>query len=272
MRIPRFSGTMAFLFACVTPWRWAFRVKSYPSKLSFYVHRKDVNGRHIAKYGAREPLLTAWMCDYLNSSQSKGIFVDVGANLGWHAIHAARCAAVKRVVAFEPDAFNTWLLDRNLSLNDIENVVVFNCAIGAAAGTAHLHRYKPSNLGRHSLLAQYGFGSRIVPILTLDGALDAIGLRESHVLILKIDVEGYEPAVIAGAARTLARTDVVVSEWSPSLSRSGGLSIVEMLNQLTDFGFMPHMLSSEGKINPVGPSELVDVDDQVDVIWIKANR
>ena len=111
-----------------------------------------------------------------------------------------------------------------------------------------------------------------MPILTLDGALDAIGLRESHVLILKIDVEGYEPAVIAGAARTLARTDVVVSEWSPSLSRSGGLSIVEMLNQLTDFGFMPHMLSSEGKINPVGPSELVDVDDQVDVIWIKANR
>jgi FkbM family methyltransferase len=269
-RIPRFSGTLAFLFACVTPWRWAFRIQSHPSKLSFYVHRKDVNGRHIEKYGSREPLLTAWMSDRLNNSPSEGIFVDVGANLGWHAIHAAQCSSVKTVIAFEPDAFNTWLLDRNLILNGIENVVVLNCAVGAANGTAYLHRYKQSNLGRHSLLADYGFGSRVVPLLTLDSALDAIGLSGSRVLILKIDVEGYEPAVIAGAERTLARTDVVVTEWSPGLSRFGDLSTTEMFDRLTTFGFVPHTLTFDGKIDAVASNKLIGVDDQVDVVWVKA--
>jgi hypothetical protein len=88
-------------------------------------------------------------------------------------------------------------------------------------------------------------------------------------LILKIDVEGYEPAVIAGAERTLLRTDVVVTEWSPELSRSGDLSTTEMLNRLTAFGFVPHTLTSEGKINRVASDELIEVNDQVDVIWVK---
>jgi FkbM family methyltransferase len=272
MRIPRFSRAMAFLFACMTPWRWAFRVRSLPSKLSFYVHWKDVNGRHIAKYGTREPLLTAWMCGYLDGCPSTGIFVDVGANVGWHAVHAAQFSAVKTVIAFEPDAFNAWLLDRNLSLNDTEKVVVFNCAVGADNRTAHLHRYKQSNLGRHSLLADYGFGSRVVPLLTLDKVFEAIGLSESRVLILKIDVEGYEPAVIAGAERTLARTDVVVTEWSPGLSRSGDLSTTEMFDRLTAFGFVPHTLTSDGKIDAVASNKLLDVDDQVDVVWLRAKE
>jgi FkbM family methyltransferase len=269
MRIPRPAGTMAFLLACVTPWRWAFLVRSHPSRLSFYVHWKDVNGRHIAKYGAREPLLTAWMCDYLKGCRSTGIVIDVGANIGWHAVHAAQLSTVTNVIAFEPDAFNAWLLDRNLSLNETEKVVVFNCAVGADDGTARLHRYKQSNLGRHSLLADYGLGSRVVPVLTLDKVLEAIGLSERRVLILKIDVEGYEPAVIAGAKRTLLRTDVVVTEWSPELSRSGDLSTTEMLNRLTAFGFVPHTLTSEGKIDRVASDELIEVDDQVDVIWVK---
>jgi len=93
------------------------------------------------------------MSDYLAMSSS-GVFVDVGANLGWHAIH------------------------------------------------------------------DHGFGSRTVPMTDLDTALDALGLSERRVLILKIDVEGYERAVIAGAKRTLARTEALIIEYSPELSKS----------------------------------------------------
>lgn len=92
-------------------------------KTVFFVHRRDLIGRHIAKYGSHEPVLTRWISDYLATS-SRGLFVDVGANLGWYAVHAAQHTAVETVIAFEPDSFNGWLLDRNLSLNGIDNVIV----------------------------------------------------------------------------------------------------------------------------------------------------
>jgi FkbM family methyltransferase len=200
-RIPRPLGTVRYLPAWLVPWRPAFRISAKQSKLSFFVHRRDLLGRHLAKYGTHELPLTQWMSDYLAASSHSGIFIDVGANLGWHTINAAQHDSVETVVAFEPDAFNAWLLDRNLTLNGVDKAVINACAVGAQRGTARIHRYKSSNYGRHSLLADYGYGSRTVPITDLDAALDALGLRDRRVLIVKIDVEGYEPAVIAGASR-----------------------------------------------------------------------
>ena len=171
LRIARPVGTLIFLLAWLVPWRPAFRTRAKQSKLPFFVSRRDIIGRHIAKYGTHEPLLTQWISDHLAGSP-RGIFVDVGANLGWYAVHAAKHKAVETVVAFEPDLFNAWLLGRNLSLNCIDNVVVSTCAVGARRGLVRLHRYKDSNRGRHSVLADYGRGSQIVPVTDLDTELE----------------------------------------------------------------------------------------------------
>jgi len=68
--------------------------------------------------------------------------IDVGANIGWHAIHAAMHDEVETIVAFEPDAFNAWLLDRNLAVNAIDKVIVQTCAVGTQRGVIRLYRYK----------------------------------------------------------------------------------------------------------------------------------
>jgi FkbM family methyltransferase len=261
-------GTAAFLLAWLVPWRAAFRIRANKSKLRFFAHWRDLSGRHIAKYGVYEPLLTKWISDRLLASPP-GIFVDIGANLGWHTVHAVQHPCVETAVAFEPDAFNAWLLDRNLTLNNIDNVVINTCAVGARRGTIRLNRYKSSNYGRHSVLTDYGYGSRTVPMTDLDSALDAAGFSDRRVLVLKIDVEGYEPAVIAGAKQTLARTDVVIMEYSPHLSRSGGLSQLEMLHTLQAAGFAPHMLAGEGCLKEVAMEVLQSLEGQADVIWIR---
>jgi FkbM family methyltransferase len=271
IRIPRPVGTFVFLMAWLMPWRPAFRIRARQSKLCFYVHWRDLIGRHIAKYGTHEPLLTRWMSDYLAGSE-RGLFVDVGANLGWHAVHAAVHPTVETVVAFEPDPFKAWLLDRNLSLNQIDNVVVSNSAVGAQPGMIRLYRYKSSNCGRHSTLVDYGYGSRSVPITELDAALAALGLSDHRVLILKIDVEGGEPAVIAGALRTLAHTDVVVMEYSPGLSRSGGQSTGDMLATLHGQGFVPHRIAPDQGLSEITLDELRGADGQLDVIWLAPSR
>ena len=146
IRKPRAIGMAKFLAAAVTPWRPALRVRAKESKLIFYAHWRDVIGRHIAKYGEHEPQLTRFIARYLAEARSPGLFVDVGANIGWHTVHAAQYPTVETVVAFEPDAFNAWLLDRNLTANNIGKAVVNACAVGAARGIA-----QPAPLPQHQL-------------------------------------------------------------------------------------------------------------------------
>lgn len=268
VRVPRIGGTTAFLAAWLTPWRPAFQVRSREKRLKFFVHHRDLIGRHIAKYGTHEPIPTRWIDSYLRDA-APGIFIDVGANLGWHAVHAAQHPSVETVVAFEPDPFNAWLLDRNLTGNNVANVIVSNAAVGAQSGTMRLHRYKSSNYGRHSLLTDYGYGSRTVPIVDLDSAIQNLGLAERPVSILKIDVEGYEPAVIAGATKTLERTSAVIMEFSPGLSIAGGLTSDDMLDRLLAAGFMPFGLDQRGHAMPLSVGELRAFNDQMDLVMIK---
>jgi len=280
MRIPRLFGTLAFLSAWLVPWRPAFCIRSRQSKLPFYVHHRDLLGRHLAKYGNYEPVITGLISDFL-ASAPRGIVVDVGANVGWHVVHAAQHKSVATVVAFEPDSFNGWLLDRNLSLNDIENVVLATGAVGARRGAIRLYKYKRSNRGRHTVLANLGYGSRIVPMTDLDSALDDFALAGEPVLILKIDVEGYEPAVVAGARRTLARTAVVIMEFSPGLSQSSGLSVETMLDQLCAAGLAPYRLESQVSESQVSESQAStaqplaageDFEGQMDLVWIRPGK
>ncbi|MGC1466548.1 MAG: FkbM family methyltransferase [Pseudolabrys sp.] len=268
MRIPKIIGTATFLAAWLTPWRPAFRVRPPGSKLSFYVHHRDLIGRHIAKYGTHEPVPTRWIDNYLRTA-NPGLFVDVGANLGWHAIHAAQLPAVETVVAFEPDPFNVWLLDRNLAENGVTNAIVNATAVGAASGVARLHRYKSSNYGRHSLLTDYGFGSRNVPIVDLDSALERLGLGGRPVAVIKIDVEGYEPAVIAGASKTLERTGAVILEYSPDLGRAGGLQAEAMLEVFKARGFSPYALDDNGNTVALKPGALHGFAGQMDLVFLR---
>ncbi len=268
MHVPRPRGTLTFLLAWLVPWRPAYCVRATQSGLTFYVHHRDAIGRHVAKYGTHEPLLTRWLADYL-AVAGAGIVVDVGANFGWHAVHAARAPNVEAVVAFEPDPFNAWLLERNLTANAIDKVIVDARAVGAKPGVARLFRYKSSNLGRHTMVADHGYGSRQVPVVDLDAALSALGLENRPVSVIKIDVEGYEPEVIAGANRTLGRTNALILEYSPELSRGDGLADVEMLGHLQSLGFTPFVLRREGGTTHVSINELRALQGTVDVIWLR---
>lgn len=265
MRVPRPLETLRFLLAWLVPWRPAFRTRASKSGLNFFVHWRGLPGRRIAKYGVYEPALTQWISEYLSTS-SPGIFIDIGANLGWHAIHAAQRASVETIVAFEPDAFNVWLLERNLTLNGVDKVIINACAVGAHRGIIRLNRYKNSNLGRHSVLTDYGYGSRMVPITDLDTCLEGLHLSDRRVLILKIDVEGYEPAVIMGAKKTLKQTDIVITEHSPDLCRAGGLSLSDMVNDLQAAGYRPHRLLCNGHVIEVSIDLLRSLEHNIDVM------
>jgi len=97
-------------------------------------------------------------------------------------------------------------------------------------------------------------------------------LGDRAVAALKIDVEGFEPAVIDGASKTLKRTDVVLLEYSPELSRRlGELVINDMFKRLQDEGFSLFVLRTSGNVVRVAVDELRHLEGSIDLIWAKVN-
>lgn len=131
------------------------------------------------------------------------VFIDVGANLGYYSFLALQ--RQKRVVAFEPQQQNLRRLFRGLALNGWDDAAeVFPMALGAKPGLLTL--YGASGPSASLIRNWAGYSPRfrqIVAATTLD---DVIAHRfGGSRLLIKIDVEGAEHAVLQGAAATLGR-------------------------------------------------------------------
>jgi FkbM family methyltransferase len=120
--------------------------------------------------------------------------VDVGAHMGNHAVYWGLNG--RRVIAFEPNPPVTAVLQANVNRNRLSGLVdVRGAALGRQEGTGAASQPDPANLGSVTIDA----GDGDLPIYQLDSVeLDGLAL-------LKIDVEGHEADVLAGAVQTLRR-------------------------------------------------------------------
>lgn len=126
--------------------------------------------------------------------------IDVGANIGLSTILLARMT--ERVIAFEPSSPNVAFLHRNLERNGIANVEVRAAAASSEPGTLRFH-VAQFGAGSHVVAAGHVSGSTIPTVDVPAVTLDATDLPP--VAFIKIDAEGHEPDVLAGARRLLAR-------------------------------------------------------------------
>lgn len=161
------------------------------------------------------------------------VFLDVGANAGVYSLWMAsfRRRGV-RVEAFEPDPELCARFRANLRRNDLNNVTLHECALGAKEGHAALTRVE-GNLGENSLVS--GGSGECVPVRTLNSVLRERGI--GSVAAIKIDVEGGERSVLEGWFATTSpefRPRMVICEWMPGqadpevvlLLREAGYGIV----------------------------------------------
>ena len=119
------------------------------------------------------------------------VLIDVGANHGFYAAMADHLG--KRSIAIKPEATNLAILRQNARGRQIE---VIPAALGDKSGTATF--YGDSDIG--SLASDWTkeyFFRQTVDVVTLDNVV-AEHVPEGRLLV-KIDVEGFEDAVLAGA-------------------------------------------------------------------------
>jgi len=194
--------------------------------------------------GGFEPHVSCLISQVLGAGD---VAVDVGANIGTHALEMAQ--AVGRggqVFAFEPSPAVRAALAENVRLNGFESVVtVLDKAVGETPGSAVLRVPLEgdkhfSNQGLASLSA-FDAPHREVPVEVV--CLDDF-LEEGRVALVKIDVQGYDAKVVRGMARCLARCHpVVVFEYEAWAWEQSGETLDSLLAWLTSQGYAAHELT-----------------------------
>lgn len=162
---------------------------------------------------------------------ARGTFVDVGANIGAISLPVAAARPDLKVVAAEAHRGLSGLLAANTYGNHLANVEPHHVAVGRASGVAAF-AMRPlrdiGNFGEGSLADPAAAPEEPVRMTTLDA------LAPDDTGFVKVDVEGFEPEVLAGAAVTLADRRPA---WLVEVSKSRPAVTAEVQRVLTDAGY-----------------------------------
>jgi len=173
--------------------------------------------------------------------------LDIGAHTGFVTLCLASQVGERgRVCSFEPFPDNFRLLEKNVRSNRLPQVHLFPLALSDRSGTANLTR-NPVNDGGHSIGNQQqnpdlaGWDPEElkiqVPTKSLDEWLTEYNI--DHVDFIKIDVEGAEGLVFAGARKLLSSpaAPVIICEVADAAQRSVGQTEAGLRRILYGFGY-----------------------------------
>lgn len=200
----------------------------------------------------------AFLLRYLTPTD---VFVDVGANAGAYTVLAAAVVGA-RVVAFEPIPQTAMRLMDQTRLNGVpDRVTLYRCAVGKAPGKIAMTRDRDTT--NHVVSDAFsGADDLKVPVVTIDGTL-----QKGEDYVLKIDVEGFELAVLLGAREHLAagRISAIIIELNGSGARYGiaDEQVHAMLNNhgYKAIGFVP-------EARQIVPSE-ISLNGEGNVIYVR---
>ncbi len=213
-----------------------------------------------------------YLASYLTRTLSPGdTFIDIGANVGYFTLLAARQVGEGgRVIAFEPEQNNYAALVLNVRLNKLQNITCVQKAVGAKEGFMSLH-VNPLNEGGSSLIPILTYADdeerwshekirekfpdtaleQKTEVITLDHFLTQNPLQKQARVIIKIDVESAELEVLQGMRELLARTPTlsIVCE----VTREGE-KIAALLNER---GYTIRALKNDGGSSPLPRADRV---------------
>jgi FkbM family methyltransferase len=149
-------------------------------------------------YGTWEPDVVSAIVSALKPGMTA---IDVGAHIGYYTILLAKCVGpTGQVLSLEPFPENFALLQKNVQLNELQQVQTFPKAVFSRAGELTIG--VPDDLsdsGNASLVHNLGAKQFHVSAITLD----SLHCRPDF---LKVDVEGAEYDVLLGGQETIARS------------------------------------------------------------------
>lgn len=171
--------------------------------------------------------------------------LDIGANIGYFTLlFGGLVSPAGRVFAIEPDTKNFQILLRNIEKNLMAGVVnAHQIALGSQDGSARLY-HSDSNNGMHRLYASVCCTDDSTEVSVIAG--DSLELAPLD--LIKIDIEGYEPAALLGLSSTLAHSPnlKILSEFSPLSMWEAGFSPRHFMREMQKLKFHLFCHESDG--------------------------
>ena len=163
-------------------------------------------------------------------------FADVGSHVGYYTCRMAKL--YRHVYAFEPNPETRENLQRNISLNNLDNVTVYPYALGDKEEVKKLHMASASS----TLLDGYpSWGTVDVEVKRMDTLIDTVD-------VVKIDVEGYELNVLRGMKRIIdtCKPSLVIEHHEFRFYRINTYPVIRKM--LTDMGYVMIFLSEPHRL------------------------
>jgi FkbM family methyltransferase len=185
----------------------------------------------------------------LDMAGPAGEFLDVGANIGSIALPFAQARPGWGVTAVEASRMLSGLLSANALNNRLLNVMVVNAAAGDQRTIVEYPAVTLRNTGNFGSL---GFGA-VQGITEAIGMLRLDDIARPNTSLIKIDVEGFEPQVLKGAARLLAACSAVwVVEATPTHPEASAQTIraFQSAGYQTFWFFVPFATPTSVKSKP----------------------
>ncbi|RAK59968.1 hypothetical protein DJ021_09205 [Phenylobacterium hankyongense] len=188
-------------------------------------------GASLRDYGEFARVELDFLADCASGEQ--GALIDVGANIGAIALPFAARKRGWRVIAVEAHRDLAGVLAANAFSNHLYNVEVIQAAAGRARQVVDFPT--PSIHGNRNF-GGVGFHLKDAPLepvrmLTLDETAPA-GTQ-----LVKIDVEGFEPEVLAGASELIARRETV---WLVEATVNNPAAAAQVIETFRSAGYGVH--------------------------------
>lgn len=179
--------------------------------------------------------------------------VDVGAHMGYYTIKLGGKIGPKgRLDSFEPNPEMATFLRENINLNGLfSQVVLHRTAAGSRKETGVLSMRKGNTTSASLLSDTETATSYEVPIDTLDAMLEC----RNDVSLIKIDAEGFEPAVLEGSQKTLSESPNCALMIELSLERWERSRPLEDLTELVA-GRVPYAVTPDGGLRRMVGAEI----------------
>ncbi|MBM4133129.1 MAG: FkbM family methyltransferase [Nitrospira sp.] len=167
----------------------------------------EVEQYRADSYASKEPETLDWLDQNLHEGD---VFVDIGANIGLYSLYAAKRRPTSKIFAIEPESQNFSRLCRNIVLNECSNIVPCNFPM---AERHEFNLFYVSTFEEGAALHSFGGVSRFqadsspavltqgAVSLSLDLLIEEYGWP--YPALIKIDVDGLEAKILAGARRVL---------------------------------------------------------------------
>jgi FkbM family methyltransferase len=206
-------------------------------------NKKELIVNTIIRQGQWEAVISGTMQACLRKGD---IAVDIGANIGYYTVMMSkRVGGSGMVIAFEPVLTNFNLLQKNIQLNNINNVSTQNIALSDSAGFSEIYVW-PEAVSSGSTLRKAAQANYKQPVI-LGRLDDFIKLPPGgRIRVVKIDVEGHECKVFKGMLGLLNKIDYVISEINHTYLEEAGDDYREIFDIMAAHGFSNYYSDGAG--------------------------